>query len=364
MGSWRWRVLLLLWIAQLRMGERLFRKVIPVAPLGPPKLSYSTPILFVGSCFSSNVHRRLERLKLPSFGNPFGVLYTPSVMKRSLRRLVQGYRYTEEDLIMHPKGYYASLDHHSSYVGDDLPQVLANLNRRTDQARSSLRGGEHAHVFITFGSAFGFCATDGLLRMGSTLTPGEMVANCHKLPQGLFRRRLESAAEVCEDILQMVEHLRSWREEVGITLTVSPVRHWKDGPVENARSKAHLLTGVHAAIDQDPSLSYFPSYEIVLDELRDYRFFEADMLHPNDVAIDYVTDRLLESYFDISAIQATVDRVEALQKAVDHRPFRPESPEHQAFLQRQLKDARELQEQLPYADFNPEIGQLEAQVKQ
>ena len=314
----------------------------------------------MGSCFSDSMGGRAEATKLgPVLRNPFGVQYNSTSIARALNRITNGEEYRLEELGRHPSlGVAFSLDHHSRYNCEDERECLRRINTDLRVAEQSLIG--CAQAYITLGSAYVFDSVGTIPEVACL--PVQAVANCHKLSPSLFERRLQSIDEIKQDLLSCSESLMRSNPTIRVTFTVSPVRHWKDGPVQNGRSKAHLLSAVHAAVeslclDGIPA-EYFPSYDIMIDELRDYRFYETDMLHPSGVACDYIWERLLDSHFDRKAIGPIMKRVGAILRAAAHRPFQPQSKQHLSFVARQIKAIKGLEQEFPWMNFKKEISQL------
>jgi hypothetical protein len=220
-----------------------------------------------------------------------------------------------------------------------MQEYLQLLNDTLDKLKSYLESA--SHLLITFGTAWGYryVKTDAV------------VANCHKIPQSEFRKELLSVSEVtttCQEIVKMVGEFNA---EIQIVFTVSPVRHLKDGFVENMRSKAHLISGIHQLIDtMDKGTAYFPSYELMMDELRDYRFYSEDMLHPNQTAIEVIWDRFSEVWID-SSTEVIRKEITKIQSGLSHRPFHPESPSHKAFQEQLQKKIEQLQARYPHIRF-------------
>ena len=211
-------------------------------------------------------------------------------------------------------------------------------------------------VFITLGTAYAFVHKSD--QEGS----GRIVANCHKLPGNQFTRRLLTVDDISQGLIDVLSKLKAVNPKVSITFTVSPVRHWKDGPIENSRSKSHLLVAVHQILETLGTAwtSYFPAYELMMDDLRDYRFYDVDMLHPSPQAVDYIWSRLLEAKFDNSPQALSfMSQIDGLKRALAHRPFDAESPAHQSFLRQQLELIDNLESSRPYLDFREERAILQ-----
>ncbi len=243
-------------------------------------------LLFLGSCFSDNIGERFKSLGLPIVTNPFGVIFHPFPLLDLIETALQwGFEYDDSHLFEYEDRFY-SLAHHGSYSGRQASELLQRMNGDLKILRDGLK--QAKCLCLTFGTSWGYTREK------------KVVANCHQLPQSFFEKRLSSSADVESRINEVVEALlRSEKIDstLKIMLTVSPVRHVKDGLIENNRSKAQLLSAVHTVSEQFEAVSYFPSYELVVDDLRDYRFFKADLVHPNEMAIDYVEEAFIEWVF-------------------------------------------------------------------
>lgn len=239
-------------------------------------------MVFLGSCFSDNIGGKIKSLGLPSVVNPFGVIFHPLPLIDILEKVSSDEVYAENDLLEH-EGKFYSLNHHGSFSGNDKKALLSRMNQSLSELRSSLE--ESKLICLTLGTAWGYEYEERL------------VANCHKLPQKLFSKKLTSVEQLSGKLVSGIDALQRKFPELKVVLTVSPVRHIKDGIVENSRSKAHLLTAVHSAVEELSNVSYFPAYELVMDDLRDYRFYKKDLIHPSDVAVDFVYENFKKFSF-------------------------------------------------------------------
>ena len=299
-----------------------------------PKIGYDSRILLLGSCFVENIGQKLEYYKFRSLLNPFGILFHPAAIRNFLEKVVRQEKYSEADVFYHNEQWHC-LQAHSDLNTSQKGEILEALNSAVEQSYDFIK--EATHVFITPGTAWGY-------RFRET---GNVVANCHKLPQKNFSKELTNVERDLQESLRLIRQLNP---SAAIIFTVSPVRHLKDGFVENQQSKAKLLTAMHEVIASAGKVHYFPSYEIMMDELRDYRFYAEDMLHPNKIAIDYIWEKFSQSWISAEAT-ALMKKVEQLQKGLLHRPFNRESDAHQKFLQDLEKKKQELQRQWPHMEF-------------
>ena len=317
----------------------LFRTVVVPEPL-EKKLSYDTPAFFLGSCFSAAVGEWLRELKYPVLINPSGVLYNPFSIKNTLERMLEGRSYSDTDLILEG-GKWFSLMHDTSFSGEEKEEVLQRLNRAFDEAVSHLK--RIKFLFLTFGTA----------RVYLWKESGEVVANCHKLPAALFARKLLTPEEIVAEYRELLQQMFRFHPGLQVVFTVSPIRHWKDGAVGNQLSKSVLHVAIHKLLEEDERLHYFPAYEIVMDDLRDYRFYASDMLHLSDTAVDYIRERFREAVIDREA-RPVMDEVEKILRAMAHRPFRPDSEAYRQFKASQMKKIRALEKDYPFLDLTKE----------
>ncbi|MDR1698876.1 MAG: GSCFA domain-containing protein, partial [Prevotellaceae bacterium] len=250
----------------------------------------------------------------------------PLSIAAALRRLISAKPYEEKDLFF-DNGQWHSASHHSSFSDNDKSLCLQKINSRLAEASENLRNARH--LFITFGTAWVYEWADG----------GETVGNCHKLPAKNFKRRRLNIEEIVEKYNDLTAELLAFNPNLNIIFTVSPIRHWKDGAHENQLSKSTLLLAIDRL--KNENLDYFPAYEIVNDDLRDYRFYASDMIHLSDVAIDYIWERVGETFFSAKTRKLN-DEITQINKAREHRPFNPESEEYQDFLRKIEEKENEL----------------------
>lgn len=310
-----------------------FRTKVPTY-VQEPKIGYSSKVLLLGSCFVENIGKKLEFFKFQNSLNPFGILFHPAAILDFLRNMLERKQFSEEDVFYHNETWHF-FGAHSDLNSSEKRKILDRLNSVVEETREFLK--RATHVIITPGTAWGY----------RYLKTGKVVANCHKVPQKNFNKEL---LEVKEDLLASVEIIQKLSPSAAIIFTVSPVRHLKDGFVENQRSKAKLVSGVHDVISKTTETYYFPSYEVMMDELRDYRFYTRDMLHPNSIAVDYIWEKFSESWISSEARQA-MKRVDSIQKGLSHRPFNEASTAHQEFIRDLQEKIRQLKMEYPHMRF-------------
>lgn len=309
-----------------------FRTRIPIKK-EQPKIDYDSRLLLLGSCFVENIGAKLEYYKIRKLQNPFGIFFHPQAIETFLERVVSGYHYSEKDIFFHNERWHC-FEAHSALSDPDKDRILDTLNQRLGKTRDFLK--KTSHVVITLGTAWNY----------TFLETGVTVANCHKLPQKNFRKELSSVANIIKNLEKITGHIGHLNSRAELIFTISPIRHLRDGFVENQHSKSNLISAVHSV----GKGTYFPSYEIMMDELRDYRFYAEDMLHPSPVAIDYIWKRFTETWFSEDAI-ITLAEVENIQKGLAHRPFNPESEAHSSFLKKLKVQESELREKYPHLKF-------------
>ena len=311
-------------------------------------MAHGHPVLCIGSCFAEHIGSRLERLKFPVLVNPFGIVYNPVSVARVLDKLLSEDCFSENDLFEN-HGLWHSFAHHGRFSHPDKVTALRQINQSLDNARRFLKTTER--LIVTLGTAHVFVDKKS----------NNVVANCHKMPGQSFDRRRLSLKEVASPLISVLQKLQEKLPTIEVIATVSPVRHLRDGLVENQRSKATLLLGLESVCSALPFVHYFPSYEIVLDDLRDYRFYEKDLSHPNELAIDYVWQHFGNTFFS-EKTTALCQRISHLATAASHRPFHPASAAHQSFLSKQLSTLEQLEKEHPSLDFTPEKEVFRAQL--
>lgn len=305
------------------------------------KISHRDRAFCIGSCFAEHMGSRLQNLKFPIFLNPAGIAYNPVSISRTLNLLLSDEEYCPEDLF-EDQGLWHSFDHHGSFSHPDQQAALDHINTTLQKARTFLE--QANRLIVTLGTAHVFIFKK----------TGKTVANCHKLPAREFVQQRLSLSEVVNVLGNAFEKLqKSSGGSLQIILTVSPVRHLRDGFVKNQLSKATLLLAAEELCRDFSFIQYFPSYEILLDDLRDYRFYAEDMAHPNQLAIDYIWQYFESAFFD-EATRQLCRQFEKLSAAARHRPFHPGTPAYRAFLKKQEEAVLELEKRYPYLDFSME----------
>jgi hypothetical protein len=291
------------------------------------KIDYHSRLLWLGSCFADNMGRQFAQLGFTQTTNPFGILFQPLALQQLVDRALQDKVYTHADLIFHNNLWHC-FELHSDCSNPNPEAMLTDLNAKQQLLKTQLQQG--THIGFTLGTAWVY----------RHLASDRVVANCHKIPQSQFTKELLSVAQIETALQKLIESIQAVNPNVQLVYTVSPVRHSKDGLVENQRSKAQLLVALHQLLETQWAY-YFPAYELLLDELRDYRFYADDLLHPSPLAIRYIWEKWL-SISTTPETQALIAEVEAVQKSRQHRSFNQDTDQHQAFLEKLEKREREL----------------------
>ncbi len=303
------------------------------------KLRHSDKLFLAGSCFTEQIGSKLAAHKFRIIDNPNGILFNPVSIAKSVISYIEQKKYTAGDLFFQNE-LWGSWEHHTKFSSLDQEDCLFKINKSQAAAHEFLKNADW--VLLTLGSAFVY-----------ELENREVVANCHKVPTDKFTKRLLPAEEVMAVLDNLVHRLKNFNSRLNIIFTISPVRHLRDGFVENNRSKATLISAVHQLVDKFPGLFYFPAYELIMDDLRDYRFFAEDMVHPNYAATNYVWEKFVATCIDEPS-QVLMKEINTINAAKAHKPFNPASAAHQKFLQANLEKVQKLQQQYNYIDFSAE----------
>lgn len=310
---------------------------IPFKPQQYNQIDYNSKIVLIGSCFVENIGNKLDYFKFQNLQNPFGILFQPLAIENLITQAINEKEFTEADIFFHNEQWHC-FEAHSKLSTPSKEALIDNLNLNIKLTNQQIA--QSTHVIITLGTAwvYRYLETDAV------------VANCHKVPQKQFVKELLSVDEISESIEAITSLIKSINPEVSIIFTISPVRHLKDGFVQNTQSKAHLISAIHQVVEPRNNLYYFPSYEIMMDELRDYRFYAEDMIHPNQTAIDYIWDKFLEIWISKDT-HKVMEAVDVVQKGLLHKPFNPNSEAHQQFLKNLKESQLKLNNQFSHITF-------------
>ncbi|MFG6687787.1 GSCFA domain-containing protein [Mariniflexile sp. HNIBRBA6329] len=296
---------------------------IPLQKQSDNLIDYNSNILLLGSCFVENIGEKLSYFKFQNLQNSFGILFQPKAIETLISSAINHREYSEKDIFFCNEQWHC-FEAHSKLSNPSKDVLLSNLNHAVEATNQQIN--TSTHIIITLGTAWVY----------RFLESNQLVANCHKVPQRQFDKELLSVETITQSLEAIVDSIKSVNPKVSIIFTVSPVRHIKDGFVENTQSKAHLISAIYQFLNRQSSidnrqLSYFPSFEIMMDELRDYRFYAEDMLHPNQTAIHYIWEKFQEVWMSHDAIK-TMKVVDEVQKGLQHKPFNPNSEAHQKFI--------------------------------
>jgi hypothetical protein len=280
-------------------------------------IDYSSKLVSFGSCFAENMSNKFDYFKFSTITNPFGIIFNPISLEKIIVRSIHKKYFTEKDIFFHNEAWHC-FEVHSELSNLDKADFLFTLNQLIDTTNWHIENA--THCLITLGTSWVY----------KHIESDEIVANCHKVPQQQFMKELLSVADIEVSLKRIVSEIHVVNPNCKFIFTISPVRHSKDGFVENNVSKSQLITALYHFLPKTTSSIYFPSYEIIMDELRDYRFYAEDMLHPNQTAIDYIWMKFSENFIDEKEF-VTMQYVSEIQKSLSHRPFNPNSESHLKF---------------------------------
>lgn len=312
-----------------------FRTEVPVPEAGL-SLGYKSRIMMQGSCFTVNIGNRLKYYGFNAHINSCGIIFNPVSVYKTLDMLMRKRRYSEDDLTLY-NDTWISLDHHGSFSDTDKEKCLGKINREILSGHESLKNA--SALFITWGTSIVY--EHNMTR--------SIAANCHRLPAGDFTKYRYSTDAIVHIYTELLERLYVFNPSLKIIFTVSPVRHWRDGAVENQRSKAALHLAVDELTKRFDFTSYFPAYEIVMDDLRDYRFYAEDMIHPGPAAIEYIWEKFSSAYIDKKEY-GWMKRIEKIRRGLDHRSSGTSPEEYREFLLKLQKETDEISQQNHHID--------------
>ncbi|MFM8805808.1 MAG: GSCFA domain-containing protein [Sphingomonadales bacterium] len=313
-------------------------------------LGYGQPLLMVGSCFTEQIGNGLGELKFPVLQNPHGILFGPDAVCRSIHSYIENKTYTEADLFYFQECWH-SWDHHSRFSSTNQQDCLAAINASQQEAHAFIQKTDW--LVITLGSSFCYKLTEQADRAGHPIR--HQVANCHRAPQQWFSKELMTVEEIETLLRDCFTAFYKLRPHARIVVTVSPVRHIRDGSVENNRSKSRLFEALQRLEEKAVPFYYFPAYELVIDVLRDYRFYDIDLVHPNYAATSYVLEQFMQQVVS-SETRSLAEQIKKIVTAMRHRPRQPHTIAHRQFLLQQLAVTQALQEQYPRIDFSRELA--------
>lgn len=320
---------------------KLYRTIIETKE-SQNKISYHTPVLFMGSCFTENIGNKMQELKFPVLVNPFGVLYNPVSVRQSLEILLDKRDFEEKDLDFFNEQWY-SFYHDTEFSNPDQKKCLDNINGKLNQARELFKNAKY--LIVTFGTAWVY----------EYIKTEKIVSNCHKIPAKEFTRYKLGVEDIFVQWAKLLNRIEDFNPDLKVIFTVSPVRHWKDGAIQNQLSKSTLILAIHQIMKIFENVEYFPAFEIMMDDLRDYRFYADDMMHPSKVAIDYIWDHFASTFFE-KETAIIFKEVYKIIQAKNHKPLNPNTNEYKKFKTSQINKIKELLENYPFLDFNSELN--------
>ena len=309
-----------------------FRTQLPKQKQNDNLIDYHSKIIFLGSCFSENIGAKFQDFNFQNVINPFGILFHPKAIESVIERIVNQNFYSHKELIFNNEQFHC-FEAHSSLSNSNKEMMLNSLNEIIETSLTQIN--EASHLVITFGTSWVYEYID----------LNKIVANCHKLPQIKFIKKILSVQEIIDSLRTIEVLLNKINPSIKIIYTVSPVRHIKDGFIQNQQSKSNLLSAIHSYLPKSNS-SYFPSYEIMLDDLRDYRFYKADMLHPNKVAVNYIWEYFMKTWLCESTFPI-MKKVAKIKSGMSHKPFNPSSKAHVIFLSKLEEQKQNLLKEYP-----------------
>jgi GSCFA family len=299
-------------------------------------LSYETPLFMLGSCFTENIGARLNDLHLPVLTNPFGIVYNPISMAKCINNLMINDLFSEKNVFQQGDLWH-SWQHHSRFSSPEKAEILRGINAELSTARHHFS--KTKTLILTLGTANVFVEKKS----------NQVVNNCHKVPPQYFEKKRLSVEDVVTNLKTVFEKIFLQNTDCQIVMTVSPIRHLRDGLIENNRSKAVLLLACGELSDLFPNVHYFPAYELVIDDLRDYRFYAPDMMHPTDQAIDYIWQHFTDTFFS-EKTKTITDEIQKINLMKQHRPLHPNTEGYQQFVNTLQQKVDNLQKKYPFLE--------------
>ncbi|MFV9552405.1 GSCFA domain-containing protein [Algibacter sp. PT7-4] len=298
-------------------------------------IDYNSEILFLGSCFSENIGGKFNYFKFKNTINPFGILFHPVAIENLILKAIEEDCFSEKDVFNHNEKWHC-FKVHSKLSNTSKKELVSHLNKQKDVLALKLKTA--SHIIITLGTSWVYRNTQ----------TQDIVANCHKVPQKQFKKELLTVQAITKSLKSILSLISGVNKNASVIFTVSPIRHTKDGFIENTQSKSHLITAIHQVLNKQSF--YFPSFEIMMDELRDYRFYKQDMIHPNTTAINYIWNAFKLVWLSNHAFKM-METIETIQKGLQHKPFNAKSQAHQRFLKNLEVKKATLQAQFSHIVF-------------
>lgn len=319
----------------------------------PQPITHQQKLLLMGSCFTENIGEKLDKYKFSTLQNPHGILFNPVSVAEALTDYIEETVYAEKDLFFLNEAWH-SWKHHSRFSGLTPDEAVQKMNASIKGAHHFLK--ETEYLLVTLGSAWTYILTEEALNA----KPGQVAANNHKAPSAWFQRRLLTVEDVLRVFDNAIHRLFHFNQRLKIIFTISPVRHLREGVVENNRSKAVLIQAVHHLVDKFDRLYYFPAYELVIDDLRDYRYYAEDLVHPNYFATQYVWEKMVEACMD-EKTKGLIEEIHAINLAFQHKAFNSASDQHNKFMKNFYQKALRIQGAYPFLNLQKEINYFSQQ---
>jgi hypothetical protein len=294
-----------------------------------PQINYNSKIMFFGSCFAENIGEIIKNNYFDIDINPFGIIYNPLSIVENINILTNGKLFVDKDLQYSNKLWF-SYNHHGSFSNVDKNVCLNKINSRILESSGNLKNADI--IFITFGTSWVY----------KLLETNKIVSNCHKNIEKLFERFRLTIYEIVNSYIKIISEIEKINKKANFVFTVSPIRHWKDGANGNQLSKSILLLAIDEIVNKSQKAFYFPSYELIMDDLRDYRFYKEDMIHINDIAVQYIWERFKAVFFTEETTKIN-NLVEKIVKALNHKPFNTNNPEYEMFIDNNIANIEDLE---------------------
>ena len=322
------------------------------------KINYQDPVFFIGSCFTEHMGKHLKEMKFQVCQNPYGILFDPFSVANTIVTIINGRSFRESDLFFFNELWQSWL-HHSLFSDTDREKCLEKINVAAQNAHEFLKNAKW--IIITLGSSFSYRLTNSSPESSRTsaIGPAREVANCHRAPAQWFQKWMMSIEETSAVLDNALHQLFQLNPLIQVIFTVSPVRHIRDGVIENNRSKARLIEVVHNLAGKFSKIHYFPAYELVIDVLRDYRFYDIDLVHPNYQATTFVLEQFESNCIDEES-RTLMEELKKINQARRHRPVRPETDAHRAFVKLQAEKLAQLKIKYPYLDLEEDLKFFQA----
>ena len=310
-------------------------------------IAHQHKLLLIGSCFTENIGEKLRKQKFQVLENPHGILFNPISVTGALTDYIENKQYGENDLFEYNEAWH-SWHHHSKFSGLSAQESLDKINASNNQTHAYIKGADF--LMITLGSAWTYTLTPNALNA----RVGSVAANNHKAPASWFAKKLLTPEETISALDNVLYRSSGINPQLQIIFTISPVRHLREGVIENNRSKAVLIQAVHTLAERKDNVYYFPAYELVIDDLRDYRFYAEDLVHPNYHATQYVWEKFTGACMS-DETRNLMEEIASINLAFNHKAFNPHSEQHKKFLRSYYEKTKALQDKYAYLNFKDEL---------